>query len=410
MNRKQLGILLVLVVLIGGAGLIVLKRQKESRSAGNTTIGQKLIKDFPVNDVTHVAIRQGTNAVNLVKMDEIWKVAERQDYPVDFSKLSKFLLELRDLKAVQTEQIGPSQLPRLELATGQGTNSPTVVEFKGANDKSLNTLLLGKMHMSSGRGASQFGGEGGWPDGRYVMVGTNSENVAVISSPFEDIQPKPEQWLNKDFVHVEKPKTIAVEFPVATNSWKLTRETESGEWKLADAKPEEHLDSSKTSGVTSPFSSPSFNDVLSGDQVNGTGTNQPTIVTIETFDGFQYRVKVGGKTNGNYLVSLSVNAQLPKERVAGKDEKAEDKAKLDKEFADQQKKLGEKLKREQGFGNWTYEVTSWSVDPVLKKRSELLEEKKVEGKPGSDSETNELDSAEAPKLENPPLPAITNAP
>ncbi len=52
-----------------------------------------------------------------------------------------------------------------------------------------------------------------------------------------------------------------MQFPVATNSWKLTRASETNDWQLADAKPGEKLDSSKISSVTSPFSSPSFNDV-----------------------------------------------------------------------------------------------------------------------------------------------------
>ncbi len=412
MNRKQLGILLVLVLVLGVAGVVVFNQQNAARSAGNAGIGQKLLSDLPVNDISHVSIRHGTNEVNLVKKDDTWRVNERADYPANFSQLSEFLLKVRDLKAVQTEQAEPSQLPRLELAPGQGTNSPTVVEFKGQGDKTINRLLLGKMHMNSGRGASPMGeSEGGWPDGRYVIVGTNAGSVAVISNPFENIEPKPEQWLSKDFIHVEKPKSIEVDFPVTTNSWKLTRETESGEWKLADAKPHEELDSTKVSSISSPFSSPSFADVLPGDKIAGAGTNQPMVVKIETFDEFVYTVKIGNKTNDNYLVHFTVAAQLPKERVPGKDEKAEDKAKLDKEFKDRQQKLEDKLKQEQAYGNWTYQVATWVVDPIIKERSQLLAEKKAEVKPADGaSATNAVDSTETPKLEHPALPAIKTAP
>jgi hypothetical protein len=67
--------------------------------------------------------------------------------------------------------------------------------------------------------------------------------------------------LNKDFLSIEKPRAIAVQFPEATNSWKLTRASETNDWQLADAKPGEKPDASKISSVTSPFSSASFNDV-----------------------------------------------------------------------------------------------------------------------------------------------------
>ena len=46
---------------------------------------------------------------------------------------------------------------------------------------------------------------------------------------------------------------------------------------------------------------------------------------------------------------VAVTAQLPKERTPGKDEKPEDKARLDKEFKDKQKKLEDKLSQEQSL-------------------------------------------------------------
>ena len=106
-------------------------------------------------------------------------------------------------------------------------------------------------------------GEQSWPDGRYVKLGS-ADNVALISDPLANLEPKPEQWLNKTFFRVEKPKAISVAFPAETNSWKLTRETETARWKLADAKPGEQLDATKTSGVSNPFGSASFTDVTVG--------------------------------------------------------------------------------------------------------------------------------------------------
>ncbi len=408
MNRKQLAILLVLVVVLGAAGLLLLQKQKASWTASSSAQGKKILADLPVNDVAHITIRQGTNELNLVRKDDSWRVRERSDYPANFSQISEFLLKARDLKAVQTLQAGPSQWPRLQLAaTGQGTNSALVVEFKGQGDKIISSLLLGKKHLKKSNQPSPSGEpDEGWPDGRYVKVGADSTDVAVISDPLDNIEPNPAEWLNKEFFRVEKPRTIEADFPVATNSWKLTRDTEAGEWKLADAKPDEKLDSAKVSGVSSPFGSPSFTDVRPGAQVGGEGTNQPIAVTIETFDNFRYAVKVGSKTNEDYWLTVVVTAQIPKERMPGKDEKPEDKAKLDKEFKDQQQKLEDKLKQEQRYGNWTYLVSGWTIDSLLKERAQLLAEKKEEPKAEGNSPTNALNKVEEPKLESPPLPAV----
>jgi hypothetical protein len=74
--------------------------------------------------------------------------------------------------------------------------------------------------------------------------------------------------------------------------------------------------------------------------------------------------------------------------------------KLDAEFKVAQQKAADKLKQEQAYQQWTYLVPGWTVDPVLKDRSQLLAEKKTEPPVGSDksSDTNQMPSIE-------PLPA-----
>ena len=399
MNLKQLGILLTIVVVIGGAVLVLHHKQNASWSNASAEVGKKLLGDFPFNDVAHIEVRHGTNALNLVKKDDLWRVRERGDYPANFSQISEFLLKARDLKVVQSEEIGASQLPRMGLAAGQGSNSAVVVEFEGQGDKPIRTLLLGKKHVKKPATPSPAEGDEGFPDGRYVEVGTNASSVALIADPLDNIEPQPEQWLNKDFVHVEKPKTIQVDFAVATNSWKLTRESEKGDWKLADAKPGEELDSAKSSGVTSPFGSASFTDVLPQSKSDQLGTNKPIVVKIETFDDFGYTFTIGAKTNDDYLVTVSVAGKFPRPRPVGVNEKPEDKAKIDKIYNDAEQKLTDKFKQEQGCDNWTYLVPSWVVDPLLKERGQLLAEKKEEPKTSGGSfektaGTNEVHAVE----------------
>jgi len=404
MNQKQLITLLVLVALIGGAGLYLYNARRSSYAESGTAAGGKLMGNLPVNDITRITIKHETNGVDLVKKDDLWRVAERQDYPANFVEISQLLLKLRDLKIVQTEKVGASQLPRLQLAPGQGTNSPMVIEFKGAGDKPIQTLLVGKAHMKKSAGRSGMGDDEGWPDGRYVKVG-GSDDVAVINDPLEQIQTRPEDWLDKDFIKVEKARSVEVDFPVATHSWKLTRETESGEWQLADAKPDEKLDSTKTVSVSHPLGNPSFSDVLPGDQLEGTGTNAPVVVKIGTFEDFHYTIHVGQKTNENYPVTVAVTAVIPKERIAGTEEKPEDKAKLDKEFKDREQKLEDKLKQEQSFASWTYLVAGWTIEPLLKERAQLLAEQKEEPEKNGETPAGTEEETAEPKAESTNEPA-----
>lgn len=376
MNRKQFFILLVVVIVIGAAGLLVRQNSSNSWHGGGEAIGQKLLPNLPINDITQIAIKSGTGSVTLERVNNLWRVHERADYPANFSQISEMLMKFSDLKVAQNEDAGPSQMARFELLPpGVGQDTGTYIEFKDQNGKSLGSLLLGKKHMKKPASNSQFGGmdADGWPDGRYVMLSSDTKSVALISDPLESVQAKPEQWLSKDFLTVEKPRSIAVQYPVATNSWKLTRASETNDWQLADAKTGEKLDSSKISSVTSPFSSPSFNDVAPLTAGNAASN---TVVTVETFDGFTYTADVRPKQDDNVPVSFAITANLPAARTPAKDEKiderADDKAKL--EFQTQQKTLADKLAKEQAFTNWIYQMPSYSLDEILKTRQQLMVE------------------------------------
>jgi hypothetical protein len=405
MNRNQLIILLVLVAVLGGAGIMLHNKQKSSWEGANPSAGKKLLGDFPINDVAHIEVKQGGNDLNLAKKDEKWCVRERNDYPANWPQISELLIKLGDLKIVQSEAVGQSQLNRLNLVPGTSTNSAVVVDFKDKSDKPIRSLLLGKKHMRKSNRPNPMMGDmdddegGGFPDGRYVKVGPDAKDVILISDALANVDTKPDQWLNKDFFKVEKIRSVAVNFPVATNSWKISRETETGEWKLADAKPTEQLDNSKASGVGNALASPSFNDVSMA-KPEELGLDKPTTVTLDTFDNFTYTLKVGQKTNDNVPLIVSVAAELPKERAPGKDEKPEDKDKLDKEFKEKQKKLEEKLTQEKPFEKWTYLVSNWTFDQLLKERSQLLvekkEEPKKEDKPAAAIETKPADSPLVP--------------
>ena len=199
---------------------------------------------------------------------------------------------------------------------------------------------------------------------------------------FADAEPKPENWLEKDFLKVEHVKSIAVTYATnAASGWTVTRETEGAEWKLAGLKPNEQADTNKLSALGSPLSSPSFSDEVANPQPDKLGLDKPATLVLETFDGFTYTAKAGTASGDNYPFQISVAANFPKARTTAKDEKPEDKAKLDKEFADTQTKLADKLATDGKFSKWTYLVSKWTLDSVLKARADLLVVKPEEPKP-----------------------------
>ena len=396
MNRKQLTLLIVVGAVLSGLGWVAWQKQQAPYKESTQKMGAKLLPNFPLNDVEQVVIKQTQGELVLAKKDDQWVVKQRGDYPANFNNISDLIRKFWELKVVKPVKTAPSRLPVLELVSpdkGPGT----LVEFKDKAGKPITSVLLGAKSMKEAAADSPFGG-GGYPDGRYVMVGSDAQTVALVTEPFSNVEPKPEDWLNKDWFKAEKLKAVTVTALQATNNWKISRETETGEWKLADAKKDEQLDSSKSSGAGSVFSYPSFTDLATNSSPEVTGLDKPVIAKVETFDGFTYTAKIGGKSGEeNYYFQLSVAGDLPKERTPGKDEKPEDKERLDKEFKEKTQKLDEKLKTEKAFEKWTYVVSKWTVDPVLKERKDLLLEKKEEPK------KEEAAKVDAPKLVPPKL-------
>jgi hypothetical protein len=377
MNRKQLTLLIVLAVLIGGAGWYVYSKKQSSYERGSdspTAEGNKLLKGVPpaaINDVALVTIKQNTNEVNLAHGADGWTVKERGGYPANFEMISEALKKLWDLKVTRNVEAGPSRLPALKLTKNDGT----VVDLKDDKGKSIVALTLGLQVTKDSGNDSPFGG-GSFPSGRYVMRGEDVKTVALVGDALSNLEPKAEEWLNKTWFKIDKIKSITVSGKEATNNWKMLRESENGEWKLADAKPGESVDSAKASGLNWLLSSPSFNDVL----VNAPPLTNVTTATLETFDGFTYTIKLGSAEGDNHTLQIALAANLSKERTPGKDEKKEDKEKLDKEFADKRKQHEDKLKNEKQFEKWTYLVSNFTVETLLKPRKDFLAEKKEEPK------------------------------
>jgi hypothetical protein len=354
MNRKQFVILLVAVAILGAAGLLLHQRDSDSWHSGNLAAGQDLLPNLPVNDVTQIIIRSGTNTLNLARADAIWRVRERDGYPANFSQISELLRKIAQLKIVQTDDVLPTQLARFQLSPlGSGADAGTAVEFKDQGGKTVGALLLGKKHMRKSAGNAPAGmGDDSWPDGRYVLTGTDTQSVAVISDPLDDVEPQPERWLNRDFVSMDRPQSITAQFPTGTNSWKLVRNSETNDWELADAHPGEKLDSAKITSLATPFAGVSFDDV--GPRRGTAATDGDTVMTVETFNGLTFVANIGAKENEHYPVSFSISLN-----GAAK--------------ATPTANSGAAIFAQQGaFTNWIYQVPAYGLEELLKTRQQLL--------------------------------------
>jgi hypothetical protein len=335
MNRKQFGVLVVLLVVCAAVAWHFYQHNNSSWQSADQSIGGKLFPNLTIGDAAQMTIDSATNKLTIWLNNDHWTVRERYDYPANFSQISDLVKKLPDLKIIQHEDSGPSELPRFNLSSpGTGANSGTLVELKDQNGKTLASLLLGKDHMNQPANGQ------GWPDGRYVIANSNNADVVVVSETFDNVTANPADWLDKTFFKISNPKSIAATFATATNSWKLTRASETNDWELADPRPGEKLDSSKVDDLTSSFDSLSFNDV----GLVITPPADATTVTVDTFDGTNYLAKIWPSADDNDSLVISIDTQG-------------------------------KVAAESQYSHWTYDIPSYSVESLLKPRSSLLETK-----------------------------------
>src|SRR5262249_14526831 len=140
---------------------------------------------------------------------------------------------------------GPSQRARVELGEpGTGTDSGTLIEFKDAQGKVLDSLLVGKRHMRRETPSDPYRMRGLF-DGCYVLLPKEPQNVLLISDELAAISGEPGAWLSTEFWKSENVKSVSLIGTNAESVWTLTRESESKPWSLGDGKAGEVLDVTK---------------------------------------------------------------------------------------------------------------------------------------------------------------------
>jgi len=375
MTRKQFLILVAALAALAAAGAWIMQSQRTAWGPGDSRIGQRLVAGLKLEEVAEVALRDASATLTLVRRDGTWVIKERADFSADAERVRELLLKLVELKIVQAEPVAQAQRARLELAepgAAAGTGAGTLLELKDGTGKTMARLLLGKK-VTARTAAEGPSPEHGVPTGRYVMPGTETGSVALVSDPLGAAEAKPDAWLSKDLIRAERVRTITASGPDGRQRFSLSRETESYDWKLAGGgKP----DLQKAQDALNPLQGMSLSDVVPDSAA--TGLDRPIVIRAQTLDGVTYTLRVGSKTaEDRYFISISVNGELAAARTAGKSETAEEKEKQDKAFAENRARLLEKLEREKKLERWTYLVARTAVEPLLRERAQLLPQKKA---------------------------------
>ncbi len=380
MNRRVLAVLIVLVLATGGAALFMRAHDESADSATAMRLGQPLLKDLKASDVASIVIRERAATLTLAKKGNAWVVAEKRDFPVDLDKVTELVVKAIGLKVGQSEPIADKDRSRLDLiepakAAPDAVGQATELAFKAADGRILAELLLGKKYFKTPPEGDPAKASA---DGRFVLLPQDPQLAYVVAEPFSRVRAASAEWISKSGFAIERVRNLEVT-PAEGEGYAIERATDGPDWKFVRSGGK--LDNAKANSAAYSLARIDLDDLAASDKPEDNGLDKPSVIKATTFDGLAYTLRIGRPdAKDRYPLRVAVEGTPQRTFEERKDEKPEAAAARRKSFDEEMKKLAERVTQEKALADFTLLVPKAKLADVLKKRSELLEQKPVEAK------------------------------
>ena len=368
-------------------GVLIAKviQNSEENSSTKFARGYKPFNELAPGDIAKIELKDAEQSSTIEIKDGKWTVAEREGYPVNLSSLQKLIRKINDLTITQSLEAGASFDPRfgMDQTSNDSELHGTHLTLKKADGSLITSLKLGKEVAASGQQdpMAMMMGRGNSSSGRYIRLQEDPEGVYVVSDSLGEALAHPKDWLSKEFIKIENITSVSLSPAGAPSSieWKVSRPDASADFTLEGGIPEgKELNKGVIDAFKNILRYAGFEDVISQSAFVGLADQTKTRrAVITTADNFTYTLDITPKDAegaSSKLLTVSVTGDLITTRVK-KDNETEEQAKQAQEAFD--KSLKEKkaqLKLEQSLAGKIYDVTDYTVQALLKSRSDFLKE------------------------------------
>ncbi|HHJ17676.1 MAG TPA: DUF4340 domain-containing protein [Gammaproteobacteria bacterium] len=195
MQRKALGIVLLLLVVPGGAWLMLGERQSPP---DNGAAGQRLFPELEqkLNDITRIRVEHNGSVYEVLKHGDQWQLPDKGGYPVLFERVKPLLLGLALLEKVEPKTDKPENYARLGVQEPAVDSGNIRIELYVTGDDPVASLIVGGI-----RSGLIAGGR----DGIYVRI--SGDPRAWLVSGNLDLPQQQVDWVDRQIIHI-KPKTV----------------------------------------------------------------------------------------------------------------------------------------------------------------------------------------------------------
>ena len=371
-GRNLLTLIVLAVVLV----VVAVNTSNNGSKSTPNVIGKSVFPDLVADDVEKIVITssEGTTTV-VARVNDIWSVPDRFNYPADFNKLKDYMIKFIDMKIGQVMKLDEKQKTAMKLTPTTGTK----VDLVGKNNTTIASILIGEARMR--KPAGEMPDFGGYPDGQYVSP-DKGKNVYLVSAAISELPLNSKNWLDQDLVNVMSSdiKEISITGPDRKDT-KLIRKKDNTGFELDGISTNEVTVESKMYSLESALSYMKMDEVDDPSLNNDTtGLDKATIFKATTHKGEFFTVKLGKKKDGTDYRFCKVEAALkeaekqPEAKDDNSKKKIEEAVRERKELEDKIKGINDKLSK------WIYLISAQKVDTMTPARDTLFEKKKEEKK------------------------------
>jgi hypothetical protein len=368
MTSRKVLVLVVVAVIAVGAGVWLAARQASTPSGERAQLYPDLKQQLDAVQTVRIFKGSDAPAVEIVRKDGAWAVAQRAGHAADEAKLRKLLRALADAQTLEEKTSNPANYKSLGVEDVKEPDA-SGVRLELAGPASPVNLIVGK----------------GGPGARSHYVRKAGEPQSWLINAALDAAATPESWLRKDILDVSADRVQAASVA-------------HGEQKPYSAAKASRADSdfavtglpkgkklsapSAANGLASSLSGLALTDVQAADAF--AGARPDARATYTTFDGLAVQLDGWRRDEKHYIaVRASYDPQIAarfKTPTAASDAKA-DEAKAEgqaKPTAETSADAGKAAAEEDAkkiaarTSGWIYEIPSYKYEQIFKAVDELV--------------------------------------
>jgi hypothetical protein len=284
---RRLAVLFVLGLAIIGLAMWVSSLRHLERTVESGAPVLQALKST-VNAVTEVRLTQGDGSRTTLKKGATeWTVGER-DFPADFGRVRKLLLDLSDLKVVEDKTREPDSYPAIgveDVSTPKSSGMRVEIIQPGKTQ----SLIVGKPSGSNS-----------------CFVRSSDSAQSYLASPQISVDADPRHWLDRNVMDIpeERMKEVMVQ-PAMGPAYTVTRaSSKQTDFTVPDLPKKREL---ATPGAANPVAGALASFTLDDLRKAGASPEKPAHASFQTFDGL--RVDLSGHKEGDHsFVTLSAQS------------------------------------------------------------------------------------------------------